>query len=76
MKLGQKLPSCMETGFSAYAEDFKPEGFKMFLKKNLISKPKFLEQILKCSGICRSKLVSVHGKIILCKKKSSSFMEI
>ena len=39
----------METRISAYAEDFKPGGFKIFLKKILRksrSKPKFLEQIL------------------------------
>ena len=55
----------MEIGFCAYAEGFKPGGFKMFLKKILISKPKFIEQILKCFGISRSKIVSVHGNKFL-----------
>ena len=50
----------METGFSEDA-DFKPVDFKMFLKKILISKPKFIEQILKCSRISRSKIASAHG---------------
>ena len=76
MKLGQKIPSGMETGFSVCTEDFKPGGFKMFLKKILISKPKFLEQILKCSRISRAKIASAHGnkfplnfrKIVLWRK--------
>ena len=50
----------METGICADAEDFKPGGFKMFLKKILISKPKFLEQILKCARISRSKAINFH----------------
>ena len=51
----------METRISAYAEDFKPQGFKMFLKNILISKPKFLEQILKYSWISRSKIAPAQG---------------
>ena len=34
---------------------------KYFLKKILISKPKFLEKILKCSGISHSKILPAHG---------------
>lgn len=54
----------METRISAYAEDFKPGGFKMFLKKIVRkpkSKPKFLEKILKCSRISRSKIAPAQG---------------
>ena len=50
----------METRISAYAEDFKPGGFKMFLKK-IVRKPKFLEKILKCSRISRSKIAPAQG---------------
>ena len=51
----------MEIAFSACAEDFKPGDFKIFLKKILISKPNFLGQILKCSGISRSNIQPAHG---------------
>ena len=64
----------MESEFSAYAEDFKPVDFKLFLKKILISKPKFIEQIRKCFRI--SQITSAHGnkfplnfrKIVLWRK--------
>ena len=52
----------METRISAYAENFRPGGFKMFFKKILISKPKLLEQILKYSRISRSKKTPAQGK--------------
>ena len=66
----------MEIAFSACAEDFKPGDFKIFLKKILISKPNFLGQILKCSGISRSNIQPAHGsrfplnfrKIVLWRK--------
>ena len=65
----------METRISAYAEDFKPGGFKMFWKK-IVRNPKFLEQILKCSRISCSKIAPAQGnkfplnfrKIVLWRK--------
>ena len=51
----------METRISAYAENFRPGGFKIFFKKILILKPKLLEQILKNSRISRSKIAPAQG---------------
>ena len=51
----------MQIGFLACAEDFKPGGFKIFLKNILVSKPKFHEEILKRSEIYRSKITPAFG---------------
>ena len=50
----------METGFSAFA-NFKPEGSKIFSKKNFVPQPRFSEQHLKCSGVSRTSIAPTHG---------------